>query len=159
MKKVKLGLMVAMMVGAMFAFTGCGGKSVDVNEYVNVEFDGYDGYGNARANIDYSKLEDDLKNIVKDDVTEFDIISVELVAEGELDKASGLSNGDNIKYVWNVNEDNVKSLNKKLGVKLKYKDLSNKVEGLKDPKDFSVSDILDISVSGVAPQGQLVVSP
>lgn len=159
MKKFKLGLLVAAIAGTMLAFTGCGGKSVDLNEYVNVEFDGYDGYGNARASIDYSKLEDALGAAASDDASTFDVISIEMLAEGELDKTTGLSNGDTVKYVWNISDDSAKNMNKKLGVKLKYKDLSKKVEGLKDPKDFDVADILDIKLNGVAPQGQIIVSP
>lgn len=159
MKKVKLGLLVAAMVGAMFAFTGCGAKSVDLNDYVNVEFDGYDGYGNAKANLDFGKLEEDMGFMAIDDATDFDIIGIEMIADGDLDKTTGLSNGDTVKYVWNISDESAKNMKKKTGIKLKYKDLSKKVEGLKDPKDFNVADVLEISVSGVAPQGQIIVTP
>lgn len=159
MKKAKIFLLATILTGTIFAFTGCGAKKLDLNEYVNIEFEGYDGYGNAVANIDYDKLEKDLDSMDLDDLAGIGAFNVEMMAEGNLDKTDGLSNGDEVKYVWNINADSANDIKEQLNVKLKYKDVSKTVEGLKDPKDFSVKDVIDISVSGISPQGQIIVIP
>lgn len=158
MKKLKLGLLIAAMTGAMVAFTGCGAKSVDLNEYVKFEYEGYDGYGKASASIDYGALEEEIGGMETDDISFMSAIAVETAVDGELDKTEGLSNGDKVEYQWNISDSDVKTIKEKCKLKLKYKDFTNEVEGLMDPKDFDVADILEIQVNGIAPQGSLTVS-
>ena len=60
MKKSKLGLVVGVFIGTMLMFTGCGAEKIDLNEFVTVETQGYDGYGTGKAEFDSGKLEEAL---------------------------------------------------------------------------------------------------
>ena len=37
-------------------FTGCGSSSVNLNDYVVITDEGYDGYGTKSVKLDYEKL-------------------------------------------------------------------------------------------------------
>ena len=152
MRRIKLGMLVVTLAGALLSFTACGGKSVNLNDYVKVEYAGYDGFGTAQASIDYDKLKSD------GSIDEKTIAAVGMVANGSFDKADGLFNGDKIKYTWDIDKDKLKSVKKNYGINLKCKDFSEKVEGLKDPSEFDVNDILDIKYEGAAPNAKLNIS-
>ena len=151
MRRIKLGMLVVTLAGALLSFTACGGKSVNLNDYVKVEYAGYDGFGTVKAEIDYDKMK-------SGGVDEKTVAAVGMVASGSFDKADGLFNGDKVKYSWNIDKDKLKSIKKNYGLNLKYKDFSEKVEGLKDPSEFDVSDILDINYEGAAPNAKLKIS-
>ena len=149
MKKKRIGLLVA--------FTGCGAEKVDLNDYVKVEFDGYDGYGKANAHMEWSKLEKDIVAIVPDENIITIAANIETEVQGDLDKTESISNGDSVKYKWDVSEDYLKNFKKKYGIKLLCDDKDIKVKGLKDPSKFDVGDMLQIDTNGVAPCGTLYV--
>ncbi len=154
MKKSKLGLVVGVFIGTMLMFTGCGAEKIDLNEFVTVETQGYDGYGTGKAEFDSGKLEEAL---MANGVDVSGTLNVIMAVSGAADKLDKLSNGDEIEYKWNIDKTAVKTFKKKYKILLCYKDFSTKVEGLKDPAEFNLGDYLDISVNGVAPKGSLYV--
>jgi hypothetical protein len=154
MKKITLGLVVGVFIGTMLMFTGCGAEKIDLNEFVTVETQGYDGYGTGKAEFDSGKLEEAL---MANGVDVSGTLNVIMAVSGAADKLDKLSNGDEIEYKWNIDKTAVKTFKKKYKILLCYKDFSTKVEGLKDPAEFNLGDYLDISVNGVAPKGSLYV--
>ena len=155
MKKSKLGLVIGAFIGVMLTFTGCGAEKIDLNEFVTIETQGYDGNGKGTVNFDSGKLEEAL---MAKGVDPYGLLNIESAVSGDADKENGLSNGDNIEFKWNIDKAAVKTFKKKYKINLCYKDFTTKVEGLKDPADFDLGEYLDISVKGVAPKGELYVS-
>ena len=47
---------------AMFSFTGCGSTKVNMNDYITISFEGYNGYAKPRLTVDT----DSLNRVIKD---------------------------------------------------------------------------------------------
>lgn len=150
MKKLKLGLLTLIMAGAMFALSGCGANKVNLNDYAVVKFSGYDGFGTPTLTLDAEKLKEDVGDANA-------VAAIEAAVSGSFETTTGLSNGDDVEYTWRVSETAEDSIKEKYGFKLKYKDFSSEVEGLKDPAEFDAADILDIQVEGTSPEGTIKV--
>ena len=159
------------MITTLFLLTGCG-KSIDLNEFVSVEVTGYNENGYAEYRMDNQGLEkaigdalgiktemksfDDLKNSAKD-LEKYDQLYYLLNSvDFTFDKSEGLSNGDKITLSATIDED----LNKKSKVKLKFKDISVKVEGLEKAKVLGEKELfkdLSVTFKGIAPNGTAVI--
>ncbi len=158
MKKAKLGVLIIAMTGAMLAFTGCGAKKVNLNDYMTISFSGYDGYGTASAHLENEKLEEALGDLDDDEMNGMGAIAVEMIIDGSFDVSENLSNGDKVTYKWNISDSDAKTIKEKLNVKLKYSDESFTVKDLKDPSEFDPAEILTINVNGFEPAGTISVS-
>lgn len=80
---------------------------------------------------------------------------VEILRENvrvEVDKSSDLSNGDELKYTWHVNEERI---NKYVKCKLKWKDGEYKVSSLKKVEKMDAFSGLELQFSGIAPNGEV----
>ena len=155
MKKIKAILLVSAAIGAAAAFTGCGKQKVELNSFIKVESEGYDGYGNASYSVDTESLEAALNTIVDDNSN---IQSLENLMSGELDKTESLSNGDTLTFNWSISENQEKAIEDKLGIDIVYESFESTVEGLEDPANFDVSSILEIETRGASPNASIEVN-
>ncbi|WP_022754234.1 hypothetical protein [Butyrivibrio fibrisolvens] len=156
MKKSKAILIISAAIGAAAAFTGCGKQKVDLNSFIKIDSDGYDGYGNASYSIDTENLETELTSIV--DASSSNLQSLENLMNGELDKTESLSNGDTLTFNWNISENQEKAIEDKLGIDIVYESFESTVEGLEDPANFDVSSILEITTYGASPTATIEVN-
>ncbi|MCM1089624.1 MAG: hypothetical protein NC413_02175 [Muribaculum sp.] len=166
MKKLSTVLMAAAMVVLL---TGCG-KTVNVNDYVTVEVSGYDGYGTAKVVFDDDKFEKACEKFAFRDKTDEaklvgalygnvdtflkDCMSGEFTVEGDVENGK-LANGDVIVYHWKLNEDDAKEYT---GVTLKASDITTEVKDLDKVETFDAFAVVELSFSGVAPNGQASLS-
>ncbi len=74
---------------------------------------------------------------------------------GSFDENNLLTNGDNIEFAWSVNEE---KLTEKYPVTLIYSDMEYTVSGLEELKDFDPFEYIEVSFSGIAPDGQLLIN-
>ena len=155
MRRIKLGLLMVTLVGALLSFTGCGAEKIELNDFVSIETQGYDGYGTAKAEIEYGKLEEAL---MAKGIDAYSMTTIEAAVTGSADKTDGLSNGDSVDFKWTIDKAAVKTFKKDYKINLVFSDFSTKVNDLKDAADFDLADYLDIKVSGVGPAGKLSVS-
>ncbi len=155
MKKIKAILLISAAIGAAAAFTGCGKQKVDLNSFIKVESEGYDGYGNASYSVDTESLEAALASIVDSDSN---IQSLENLMSGELDKTESLSNGDTVTFTWSISENQEKNIEDELGIDIVYESLESTIEGLEDPANFDVSSILEITTLGASPKASIEVN-
>ncbi|WP_028520084.1 hypothetical protein [Ruminococcus flavefaciens] len=157
MKKNDLKLMACLPIAAILV--GCGRTTIDPNEYVEVKYDGMDTVARAYVEIDYEKMVTDnlkafgIKSKKDDHAIERAAGKLEKYLSGELDKTSELSNGDEIVFEWN--DDDVDKLEKKYKIKLKISDKNITVKDLEEPKKFDPFDYLEVSYTGVGPDGQI----
>ncbi len=144
--------------------------TLKLNDYVSVEYEGYNAAGIANVHIDYDKFAKDYGKKLKltsagkkelDDMDVSDLSKYEgeqlasdmfrNVLIGELDKSDHLSNGDVIKYIWMFDEEMVTSAVK---CKLDYSDIEFKVEGLETVDSFDPFADIEVEFNGVEPDGK-----
>lgn len=150
--------------------------SINLNKYITLSAEGYDTVGKVVISFDGEKFEKDYekklssatKNKLKssnvynsqDTYIEYMFNSynedtsskyfLSRVISGSVDTTDHLSNGDVITYTWNCDDDFALET---YGVKLKYSEIKYTVDGLETAKTFDLFDGIEISFSGIAPNG------
>ena len=164
MKKKFAKAMVFSAVLAMTAvsFTGCGTKKVNLNDYLDITYSGYDTVGAASYTFDMEKCIKDNPEAfgIKGEASDIDIMKIAFdldnAVNGKLDKSTELSNGDTINYIWNV--DLTESLKEKYPVEFVYEDVSVDISTLEKAEAFDPFANLKITFGGIAPNGTLNIS-
>ncbi len=150
----------AAVVIAIIFFAMNATPTININKYLTIETEGYDGYGKARVNIDWDAIEAKYGSKIeytKNAKKEYgELIGLMTPIEGvrdavdvDLDTTNKLTNGDEIKYTINVDE----QLGEYINCKIKYKDGTHKVSGLSEIGKFDAFADVAISFSGIAPNG------
>ena len=158
-----------LLMAAAMTLTACGGKSIDLTDYVSIDaVSGADGYGHLEYSFDsysvYQKIAGiDVKN--DNDVealfSEENLLKTEKIwaaLEGVsvvADKSDNLSNGD--KVTLTVSFDN--PTNEKLDFKLRGGKITYTVEGLADglPFDPFSEDVISVAFIGASGGGEAIV--
>ncbi|MCM1086616.1 MAG: YARHG domain-containing protein [Muribaculaceae bacterium] len=160
-KKVLIGGCLAVVALVVIVFVVVNAKStINLNNYVKIEADGYDGYGTIKASIDWDAIKlkySDKVSFTGQAQTEFgglfsSVSPIDLMEDYisiELAETSKLSNGDVVEYTWNVADE----LSTMIKCKLKYKDSSYNVLGLTEIGIFDAFSGLEITYEGIAPNG------
>lgn len=147
-------LLVAAFIFVVASFTACG-KNTKVNpeDYINVSFNGYSGYGTAEISVDRSTLNADYfgeiqwnkeleKKAKKDDFeaslvmglgSPIDYVDFDVTLSND----TALSNGDEITITWTPSVDVAYT-----NAIVKEGSMTVKVEGLLEVSDVLTSDLL-----------------
>lgn len=155
--------------------------TVDLNEYVSVEFSGYDSVGKATVTFDQNAFQKDYEKKIRVNKKAYkkylqEYLGMEYLPDEELDsyidsmdnwreflnsciggtlsKTSNLSNGDYVSYIWDCNEGDALELFK---CKLKYTEVEFVVNSLKEPEIFNPFEEVTVSYEGIAPNGTVYV--
>lgn len=138
---------------AAFVLTGCGATKIDLNEYLDVDYDGVHGYATATYEIDYEELITDYEEIFgfddddlieDEDGQEFYLEVVEAVAGG-LNKTENLENGDELVFEWDLD---VEDLEEDYKVKFVYAEYTEVVEDLDELKEVDAFKGVEIKYDG-----------
>ena len=161
--KKTLGLVAAAVVAViiLISLVLSGGKTINLNDYMTITTNGYNGYGTASVKLDWKGIEAKygeklaFTNKAKSEyggllnaMTPIDIM-LDFVSM-DIDVKEKLSNGDKVTYTFKVNE----TLYEYLNCKVKYKNGTHTVAGLEEVETFDAFDGLVITFSGVAPEGK-----
>ena len=155
-------LIVCIVVGTNNANT------LNLNDYLTMETEGYDGYGKAKFNIDWDEIEHKygrkikLTSVARRDMEDFEykelsenpIDFVRMKTGVDADKISNLSNGDTVTYKLEFDD----YFQKYINLKIKSKDGTFKVSGLKDIGDFDAFEGVSLKFEGIAPNGYASIS-
>ena len=136
------------------------GKTINLDKYMTIEATGYDGYGTARAVIDWDAIAEkygDKISFTGKAASEYGgmltyITPVEILQDCvnvRLNPANELSNGSEIEYNWDIDEE----LSAYLKCKIKYTDSTYTVPGLTEVGTFDAFADLEIVFEGIAPNG------
>lgn len=147
--KLKLLFSMILVVGTIMMLSGCGARKVNLNDCIDYSFEGWDGYGEVVSSVDDTLL----RTAMGTESLFSDYLDICSKIEGNWDVTEDLCNGDEITYKWNIDKEDIKAIKKKYKIKLEYKDFTVTVKDLKDVSEFDVRDGLDVSFSGVAPNG------
>ena len=142
---------------------------VNLDQYVTVSFDGYDGYGKALVKFDKDAYLKDYKkkiklkkngNFLQDSLTK-NYGAAELLYDFYIDgnwKIEGdspdgkLKNGETVKLSWGFSQE---ELEEQFKVKFTSKGTEFKVEGLKDVQLFDAFKDFDYKFTGISPEGSV----
>ena len=156
---------VCVVIAAFLTMMLFGGKSIDMQDYVTVSFNGVDGKGTAYVDVDYDSMGTKLLTSAQKRKLEtgngWGSINTAVGALGqqwvlaealdcELDQSSELSNGDKVTVTVTADKDVLKQL----GVKVKHKKLTFKVEGLVEVSNIDAFADISVQFSGISPQGE-----
>lgn len=138
--------------------TGCGTTDIDLNDYLTIEYDGYDGFGHGLASIDFEQLASDYADNINDDEVSNGLTNQEFLlavmrgsVEVDMDNDRELSNGDDVFVEWLVREQEV--IEETLGVSFTYEDVSEEVSDLIAVETFDAFENVTVAFSGVSPSG------
>ena len=171
MKKIVkcVGLIAMVMLGVTL-MTGCGNK-VDLNECVKLKVEGVDSVGTARVEVDDDKLElmiaEALGINVSDDVDDLTsfgeaISGIEKIEEARdciefiVEPEENLSNGDKVTVSAEIDEASCEEL----GIQFKFKQIEEKVSGLKKADVISQKELFQdivVEFTRVAPEAKVQI--
>lgn len=164
MKNTKIGKVVikaALLLPLALCLSGCGAKSVNLNDYLTIECNGIDTAGKASFSVDVEQfVKDNAEALGLEDASFGSLLVVYDdfydKLDGELDKTSELSNGDKITFKWD--DIDTKKFKEKYSVKLTFSDVPYEVSGLEEAKAFNPFDYITVTCEGFAPYGRLSIN-
>lgn len=158
LKNLVLGAAIATFT---LLLTGCGRTSVNLNDYVTVNYEGYNTVGVAGYEFDCEKMIEDnpkafglSKDHSNDDTLEV-LFDISCYIDGRLDKMEDLSNGDTINFKWDIS--NEEALKENYPISIKYSDITVNVEGLDEAESFDPFANIKVTFSGIAPNGTVSI--
>ena len=142
-------------LSTMLLLTACGTTEIDMNDYVDFSFSGYEYVGNATPEVDVRKMLLDneecfgfdrkaLKSGDGEDVLE----DLEDAFKVKLDKKDGYQNDDRVSYSWDVDDDILEDIAEEYKVLFLYDDSDVKVSGLDESRDINLFEDLYIDFYG-----------
>ena len=146
MKKCVLSSLL--IIGCIVVLSGCR-TSINLNDYLEVKFQGYDSVGSGRCEFDSEKM---FLNNAKtfgldgDLITGYSILkSFDYEFDVDIDKKDHLTNGDTVKVIWN---NDVTALEKQYKVHFEMEDEKVKVEGLMPVKQYDPFEDVEMIYAG-----------
>ena len=126
-------------------------KTIELKNYIEVEFDGYDTMGTARVELNYDDFyAATLKAMGKTEKSATDRIknkasAVYYAISLTVDKSSELSNGDTITIDADIDKDTIKAAD----VIIKFDSYEVEVEDLDSVKEVDIFDSVELKFSGL----------
>lgn len=152
--KKKLGI-VFFLLGLTFLLTACGTTEINMNDYVDITFNGYEYVGYPSSEVDIQKMmldnEDSfgfdrkaLKKSPGEDVLE-DLEEALIIY---FDSYNELKNGDKVGYNWLVDEDTLAEIEEEYKVTFLYEDADLTVSDLEPLTERNIFEYMDIEFDG-----------
>lgn len=150
-------VVVLLCVGGFFAYKELTKPVYDLNEYLTVDFYGYDGYGSYQDQFAYETLSNDIVDQMDLSGRQADRVRdiLEDCVSYEITNVGDLKNGDVINVVWKVNKS---KLEKKYKCKIKYNSTTISVNNLDPIEKYNPFDDMVVSYSGIAPYGKVEIN-
>ena len=159
--KKKLGI-VFFLLGLTFLLTACGTTEINMNDYVDITFNGYEYVGYPTSEVDIQKMmldnEDSfgfdrkaLKKSPGEDVLE-DLEEALIVY---FDSYNELKNGDKVGYNWLVDDDIVAEIEDEYNVSFLYEDTDLTVSDLEPLTERNIFEYMEIEFDGRDGDGYL----
>ena len=137
-------------------------SSINLNDYIVIETEGYNTLGKASVEFDLDKFEADNSKKIKMDssltmqqslynATQPELLKI-LYIDYTVSEKNDLSNGDVITVKWKCDDASAKQF---FGCNLNYSDIEYTVSGLEEVKTFDPFENITLSYSGIEPNGVL----
>ena len=125
-------------------------KTIDLNDYVKSNFDGYNNYGVAEIYFDSNAFTKEYGDKMEYDGKKNGVYVLSDLVDYSVSQTEELKNGDIVTFAWNMPEDFAKKFN----YKFKYSDIEYTVEGLSDMEHFDPFEGVNVVYTGTAPDGR-----
>lgn len=150
-----------LLMAAALTLTACGGKSIDLTDYIETDIEGFNGHAAAVCDLDYDALYAAITSQQESSGSSF-LQQTAILEEAFshitviADPCEGLSNGDTVTVT--ASYDAPKDID--IGCKLKNGKMTFKVEGLADGQlfDFFNEDAVTVAFAGMSGSGTATVS-
>lgn len=127
-------------------------KTIDVNRYIEIDVNGYNGQGKAEINLDYTEFYDAVFNAVGGSKAngsrkyEYKTTASNIcrTVSFAVTPDSGLSNGDKVKVEMLCNE----KLLKDAGIVLEFESYETNISGLNESRKVDIFEYLELSFNG-----------
>lgn len=130
-------------------------NTINLNRYLTVDVEGYDGYGQVTADIDWDAIEKKYGSKIsftkeaREEYGEFlkQMKPIDVLEQSvylDIDNYSGLSNDDTVTYTWSIPDD----VYDVLDCKIRAKDGEKKVSGLEKAEAFDAFANMELSFTG-----------
>lgn len=150
MKKQKLLIVLLMILGVLL--TGCGKKKINVTDNLTVSFDGYDGYGTAKLDNEYSWENDAFEAAGIESIQGLDTFAEALYIESavsyEVTPKENLSNGDEVTVKVTINQAALEDYDFEL---VADSELKYTVKNLSELSTVDLFENIDVQYQGIAP--------
>lgn len=155
MKSLKM-IAVGMTAAAMcMALTGCGEKSFNVTDTMEISFDGYNGYGVCVLENEYawvSNVNEWYGDLIDDAQRAGNEAKLMDTVIYEITPSEGLSNGDSVTIKANIG-----SAAEEFAFQLESEEITVTVEGLEEVEMIDPFEDVSVSFEGIAPNGKVNV--
>ena len=128
---------------------------IKLNDYVSVDFTGYDGYGKAVYSFDITGFTSEYGDVLAKASGDMSSPNLSLCSRMlsttvsySLSQDTGLSNGDSVTLTWDCDSDRAGI---EYGVKLVFEDMSFTAEGLEPVREIDPFQYLDVIYRGTMP--------
>lgn len=156
MKKSMRMMMTAVLTAAMcVSLTGCGEKSFNVTDTMEISFDGYNGYGVCVLENEYAWVADVNEwygNAINDAQRAGTEAKLMDTVTYEITPSEGLSNGDSVTIKANIG-----SAAEEFAFQLESEEITVTVEGLEEVEMIDPFEAVTVSFEGIAPDGKVNV--
>lgn len=142
-------LLICGFIFYLYRFTDFFTPKINLNKYVEVEFQGYNSVGKASFVFDSESFKEDNLKYLNERINDF--LSD---ATFSLDKVKELSNNDIVKLTW---DDKTDSIKEKYGVIIIADSKEFEVSGLEELEQFDPFDGVEIEFSGISPAGSALI--
>lgn len=138
--------------------------TVNLDNYVTIDYSGYDTMGTAYVTLDESafladykdkiKIRDAYSNTISDFIVDNNYVSAAAVLlysgylQASLDTDTDLTNGDTVTVVWDCEDELVETY---FNVNLKHSETEYTVSGLQEIETVDVFEGIEVEFSGTAP--------
>ena len=125
-------------------------QQIDLNDYLSYEFSGYDGEGVVQYSIDLDGIIEDHENLEG-----YTASAMKYLVTGDWTHERTLSNGDSIRFEWSVYPETIEE---EYNVDFIYENIEVTVDGLEEKPKIDPFDYMEVSYSGIAPNGTISIS-
>lgn len=158
--KWKKTIGIGLILGTALCLSGCGSTTINMNDYLEYEIGGYEGYGTISSHVNtqsaMSDYEDEIAGL--DDGAEDAAVLAALDSyrlmeriDGEWSQTDSLSNGDTVTFTWD--EDAIQDFEDSCDVKIKYSDVKVTIEGLEEVATYDAFTGLEVTYGSLDPFG------
>ena len=156
-------IVVAIVVIIIFATAK---PTINLNDYMSIRVEGVNGHGTAVTLLNLRNMEKDFGDKIKytNEAIELDpyniiisdtpIETLNTFTSITLDKYNNLSNGDKIKYSWDV----AKDIGELINCNVEYTDGEYEVSGLTEAEGFDAFEGVKVEFEGISPRGEAILS-